>query len=46
LKEAARLGLIPSNPASSISKMGNDTKAKNILTEEELTAILSIDLDT
>lgn len=45
LKEAARLGLIPSNPAASISKMGNDTKAKGIPTEEEIMAILSINLD-
>jgi integrase len=45
LKEAARLGLIPFNPAASIGKLGNDRKVKGIPTEEELSALLSLDLD-
>jgi len=45
LKEAARLGLIPSNPAASVGKLGNDRKVKGIPTQEELSALLSLDLD-
>jgi len=45
LKEAARLGLIPANPAESVGKLGNDRKEKGIPTLEELSALLSLDLD-
>jgi len=45
LKEAARLGLIPANPAASVGKLGNDRKVKGIPTQEELSALLSLDLD-
>ena len=42
LKEAERLGLIPSNPAKTINKLADDRKPKGIPSEQELTAILSL----
>lgn len=45
LKEAARLGIIASNPAASISKLGDDRKPKGIPSEEEILSILSLKLD-
>lgn len=42
LHEAARLGLIPSDPASSIRKLPNDTKEKGIPTEEEVRSLLNL----
>lgn len=45
LKEAARLGHIPSDPGAYIRKLGNDRREKGIPTTEELTAILALNLD-
>jgi integrase len=40
LHEAARLGLIASDPASSLRMLGNDTREKGIPTEEEIRALV------
>jgi integrase len=46
LHEAARLGLIESDPASGIRKLGNDTTEKGIPTSDEVRALVSLqDLD-
>jgi integrase len=46
LAEAARLGLIGTNPAVSVHRHGNDTKEKGIPTEEEMRNLLALtDLD-
>lgn len=45
LKEAHRLGLIPSNPGVSLQKLGDDSRPKGIPSEEEITSILSMPLD-
>jgi integrase len=42
LHEAARLGLLPSDPASTVRKLGNDTREKGIPTEEEVRALLGL----
>ena len=42
LHEAARLGLIASDPAVSIRKLGNDTREKGIPTEEEVRALVGL----
>lgn len=42
LHEAARLGLIESDPAASIRKLGNDTAEKGIPTEEEVRGLLAL----
>lgn len=46
LHEAARLGLIETDPAAGIRKLGNDTTEKGIPTSEEVRALVSLkDLD-
>jgi len=45
LKEAVRLGLIAVDPSASLQKLSNDRRVKGIPTEEELSAILALDLD-
>jgi len=46
LHEAARLGLIPSDPAASIRKLGGDSTEKGIPSEAEMRALLALhDLD-
>lgn len=45
LNEAVRLGLIPSNPASALQKMGNDTAEKGIPTDEEIRNLFALPLD-
>ncbi len=42
LHEATRLGLISTDPAASIRKLGNDTREKGIPTEDEVKAVLSL----
>lgn len=42
LHEAARLGLIDTDPAASIRKLGNDTREKGIPTEDEIRGLLSL----
>jgi integrase len=42
LHEAARLGLIASDPAASIRKLSNDTAEKGIPTEEEVRGLLTL----
>lgn len=42
LSEAARLGLISSNPADGLARMGNDTREKGIPTESEMRGFLSL----
>lgn len=42
LSEAVRLGLISSNPADILQKMGSDTHEKGIPTESEMRALLSL----
>jgi integrase len=43
LHEAARLGLIDTDPAASIRKLGNDTQKKGIPTEEEVRGLLTLE---
>jgi len=43
LHETARLGLIDTDPAASIRKLGNDTAEKGIPTEEEIRGLLNLD---
>jgi len=45
LKEAVRLGLIPSDPSASIQKLGDDRKAKGIPTEKEISCLLALELE-
>ena len=42
LREAARLGLIDSNPAASIRMLGSETHEKGIPTEEEVRALVTL----
>jgi integrase len=42
LHEAARLGLIATDPAASIRKLGDDSKEKGIPTEEEVRALVAL----
>jgi integrase len=43
LKEAVRLGLLPRNPAASITLLHEDTKKRGILTPAELEALFQLE---